>query len=653
MPLPAWLTRRKGTDSVPVQVAETYKPQPERAVVRTGYAPDVPQGGINEYTASTGAATQTDRRSLLQQLFEAYLACPWSWACCNAIARTITAGGLVTDWDTDTGEGDQPQPDKPPEVLALEQLIAFTNPDQDIRQLMRNVIIDLLIFADAFVEVTWWGDTPVALWNLDSPTTTPTADEHGQVTGYVQVTDYGLRAEFEEREVIHISLDSPRSGVFGISPTHAALLPITAWLFWASCGKEIARKGLPPNVHADFPAGTPEPEISKWSANYMRRNVGPRNIGTPVTTRGGAHLAELQAGKNMDVLAAKDQARDEIVASYGVPPAQISIIESGNLGGGTGEEQRVTYKVDTCQPIAQTVLEKFNFKITMQGFGITDWFIKFRDVDYRASAVIEDNRDKRIRNGTWTINKARADAGEPPVDGGDDAVIIDRQQIVLVRDLASASAAGIAAKGAPAVAAGEVPPGGEDLEPGTDPPEPRDNGSDDSEGEPGEPGGPGGPPKATKEQWDRFQAQLRAAYRQITETAASQAAGQVQAQLAKDFPPSSIDWVQDATWTGPAKVPITRIDVKDRDEWDATRQPGKVAKFRSRLHTKLRAGQQLKPVVLVKRPGNGKLLIADGHHRYMAYEADGQGYVWAYTGTVTSAKGPWEQMAASQKGRRK
>src|SRR5690348_6620254 len=100
---------------------------PAKTPEREGYAAGIGPSGLTEYNAGVGAATQTDRRSLMQQLNEAFLACPWSWASVNAIARTITAGGLVTDWDQDDGEGDQETPDKPAEVLALERLLAYCN----------------------------------------------------------------------------------------------------------------------------------------------------------------------------------------------------------------------------------------------------------------------------------------------------------------------------------------------------------------------------------------------------------------------------------------------------------------------------------------------------------------------------------------------
>jgi portal protein len=466
VPLRSWIREWLMADQQPVLEAAAPAKTPERS----GFEYGIPPGGLDETNQGIGVATQTDRKSLLIQLYEAYVACPWAWACIQVIGKTITAGGLVTDWDSDTGEGDQEEPQKPANVLALERLLAYVNPQEDIRQLMRNVITDLLVFGDAFLEIVWWGSQPVALYSLDCPSMMPVADEHGTITGYVQMTDFGQKAEFDPRDVIHISLDAPRSGIFGVSPTQAALLPITAWLFAASCGKEMFRKGLPPQIWADMPAGTQQGEMNRWAAQYQARNIGPRNIGAPVMTKGGAKIAELQSGKAGEVLAFLDQKRDEIIADYGCYPAKVGVIESGNLGGGTAEGQDKSFRVNTCQPIAELVLEKINFAITRNGCGIEGWRLKFADVDWRDSLVIEQIRDIRLRNGSWRLNKYRADIGEPPVDGGDDAVLVDRQNLVLWADMDAFSKALIASKGAPAVVAGETPPGGEPMLPGQAPP---------------------------------------------------------------------------------------------------------------------------------------------------------------------------------------
>jgi hypothetical protein len=179
---------------------------------------------------------------------------------------------------------------------------------------------------------------------------------------------------------------------------------------------------------------------------YQQRNIGPRNIGTPVATKGGANVKELQKGQVHDYIAYLDQKRDEILAGYGVPPAEAGVIETGNIGGGTGESQRKTFLVNTCQPIAELVLEKLQYHLAKQGFGVEGWHIKFGEVDMRDSETIEKIRDMRLRSGAWTLDRYRAEIGEPPVDGGNEAVLVDRENLVLWRDLESLSKAGVAAK---------------------------------------------------------------------------------------------------------------------------------------------------------------------------------------------------------------
>src|SRR5262249_31392079 len=149
--------------------------------------------------------------------------------------------------------------------------------------------------------------------------------------------------------------DSARPSVFGISPTHAAEESIVAWMYLHSCEKEAARRGLPPNIHADLPAGTPETEVTKWQDQDPARNLGPANVGTPITTKGGGKINELQTAKLESILAAKKEARGEIISAYGVPPAKVGIIESGNLGGGTGSDQNKSFWLDIIAPIAALI----------------------------------------------------------------------------------------------------------------------------------------------------------------------------------------------------------------------------------------------------------------------------------------------------------
>lgn len=627
MPLPGWIPpafRRSGDVAEKKARAAAIAAGPQQALpARTGFVPGIPQGGIDEHVQSMGSSTGTDRKTMLEELYDCYITVPWAWVCVQVIARTITAGGLYTDWDADTGEGDE-APDKPPSVVALERFYAFCNPTQDLRQILRNAIAALIVFGDALLEVVWDGPTPVALYNLDVPTTYPRADEHGNITGWVQQTDLGQSAEFESREVIHVSLDSARPGVNGVGPAQAMLQPMAAWLYASALEKEMLRKGLPTGIHVDLAGGTSDDEVTKFDNKYRSRNLGTKNVGAPLISKGGGKITEYATGKLADVLAAKRDARDEIVAGCGVPPAEAGIIESGNLGGGTGDAQHKTFMLNTCSPVAELVLEKLNFHIAVQGFGVQGWRSKFREVDYRDSMVIEQIRDTRLRNGAWIQNRYRADIGEPPIEGGDKAVLVDRQNLVLWSDMEAMSKAMVASKGGPPMA----PPG--------QPPQ-----------------GPQGAEMAARSRANVREA-LRA-YRAAESAVYEDAASDVAAQLAKDFTPSEIAWTKDAQWAGPRNVPLGKIDTSDRSEWDASRpqDAAEVKRQRRKLRRKLKRGEEPRPLVLVKVPGSAKYRIADGHHHFLAAEAEGRPSVRAYVGKVSSAHGDWELMGAVEKGRNK
>lgn len=415
-------------------------PLPVTAPPPAGYAYGIPVGGTTEYNqGETGS--DSDRRSMLEELYQAYLTCPWSSAAVDAIARTVTAGGLEIVW-----AGDQKDvPAAPPAVLALRRLLAFVNPSEDIRQLMRGIISDLLVFGDAFMEVVWLFDVPVALYSLDVPSMHVIADEHGVTNGYVQITENGQRATFEPRDVIHFSLDTPRSGITGVGPTQKALLPITVWLFTAATLKEVMRKGDPPNLHIDFPQEMPDTEVRRWKGQHAVRNLGPRNIGTPITTKGGATVNELKAYAVDEYLKTLDQKRDEILSTYGVPPSKVGVIESGNLGGGTGTSQDKTWRVNTCGPTGEAVVEKLVFHLMRQAFKIPqEWTMRFAEIDWRDDKTVDEISAARVKDGRWSLNRARAEIGEAPVPGGDDTVIILSRDVVRWLDVEEYSRAAIA-----------------------------------------------------------------------------------------------------------------------------------------------------------------------------------------------------------------
>lgn len=417
--------------------------RPRTTERRSGYAVGVPIGGTSEINPGGNVSSSTlDRGTFMQQLLQAYLSCPWSSAAIDTVARTCTAGGIEVVYET-SAYGSHEIPEAPEEVKKVQELLRYVNPQDDIRQIMRSVITDLLIFGDSFTEIVWVMGEPAALYPLDPTTMTVIADEHGKVKGYYQKTQTNRIAHFKPHEVIHVKFDSPGDTLYGVSPTQKNILPITSWLFTAALIKETMKRGDPLRAHVDWPIALPETEMKRLQQQYAIRNLGAKNIGNLFETKGGAVVREMGTNQINNWLSTLQQRRDEILSGYGVPPSKVGVIEAGNLGGGTGTQQDKTFRVNTCGPIQELVLEKFSFALLYQAYGITDWILKFGVVDWRDDEVIELIRDQRIRNGSWTLNRARADIGEPAVPGGDDAILVDRQNMVLWSDLKDLSQANL------------------------------------------------------------------------------------------------------------------------------------------------------------------------------------------------------------------
>jgi hypothetical protein len=203
----------------------------------------------------------------------------------------------------------------------------------------------------------------------------------------------------------------------------------------------------------DYPHGTSPKDIEINTSKYITTVLGPKNIGTPLNSVGGAVANNLEPNKSLEFLEVQRVMRDIIVSGFQAPPQKVSIVESGNLGGGTGESQDKTWRMDVILPLQSLLLEKLNYEIVQQGFGITTHHLEFEEIDMRDSKLVDDIRVNRVQNGIYTLNRARAEVGEPPIPGGDDAFVAQRGKFVFVTDMAAYSQAEIDQMEAPMITA--------------------------------------------------------------------------------------------------------------------------------------------------------------------------------------------------------
>jgi hypothetical protein len=127
-------------------------------------------------------------------------------------------------------------------------------------------------------------------------------------------------------------------------------------------------------------------------------------------------------------------------------------------------------------------------------------------------------------------------------------------------------------------------------------------------------------------------------------------AEKVYRDLSEDYSDKQLEWVKHASWRGPLIVPLSSIDWTKQFEWPANEDQDHIDDFVERIES----DGFVKPIILVNEPNNDKLIIADGHHRALAYKKLGQNpmaYVANVGGVIQDGgDNDWRVMHDSQRG---
>lgn len=372
-----------------------------------------------------GMLSDQERKEVL---YKAYLNNVWISACVDVIAKRITSGGFILE-ETVQGKGNES------ERAQLDALLHYVNEDEDFLQLIRSIATDLLIYGEAYMEIVSKAGKPFQLHKIDCQTMSYRLDMHGNVLQYIQnMTHSTDTITFAPDEVIRWWFSDAKATKKALSPIERILGPVDADTRMSDWVRQFFRKGARPPFWVKYPGSRTEAERF---VVYLRENyTGQANAHVPLVLYDEAELFEIGKGSiDIDFLHGRDQMCKEILAAFQVPPALVGLIESGNIGGGTGESQEKSFQFNACDPLRQLIFEKFNYRIVHRGFGIQSWVVNTRYADYRSDDIISKIQDVRIRNGSNTINEVRAEMGKQATPGGNTAVFAVSKEVVPVERL--------------------------------------------------------------------------------------------------------------------------------------------------------------------------------------------------------------------------
>ena len=154
-----------------------------------------------------------------------------------------------------------------------------------------------------------------------------------------------------------------------------------------------------------------EPDIVKANIRRLKKQKNKKGL---IAVQGGNYQQTNNSNKDMEFLELIKFSRDSIITMFGVPPAKVGIIETANLGTGSGESQDKNFgKVINSN--CKVIEDAFNKNLGRSGFQEIFEFIREDHENKLNRAAIED---KQLRNGTTFINEVRKGYGLPPVDWG-------------------------------------------------------------------------------------------------------------------------------------------------------------------------------------------------------------------------------------------
>jgi len=374
-----------------------------------------------------------DDRQKKETCYLVYCGNQWVSGCVDTTAERMISGG----WETieiEQGKGN------PKNEARVKQLFNFEDIEEDFLQFFNSIATDLLIFGEAFAEMTYGPDGLVAnLYTVDSITMTTHFDQHGVITGYTQRLEKSTEVvRFEPREIIRWWLPDPKSKKKALSPIEKLKDPVFLDRSMVTWGEKFFRQGGKPSYWVGMGDDSDEDDASRYIKWYKENYTGIENAHIPPVMYGGSEIHEYGKGSiELDFDKSQDNQRDRALVVYGVPPAMLGIIESGNIGGGTGESQNKSFIYNKVIPLENRILEKLNYRAVKTGLGVEDWKVKTRHADYRDDKDIAEIENKEIGNGTLTRDEARQERGRVSIPGGDVPTVTTGNVITPVARLAT------------------------------------------------------------------------------------------------------------------------------------------------------------------------------------------------------------------------
>lgn len=296
------------------------------------------------------------------------------------------------------------------------ELFEHPNSNQSQMQFLEELMLDLLLFGNAYVYINRVRGVPKELILLEPYMVKVLTDDFNDVIGY----EYGTQdpQKFAKEDIIFIKEANPTDPVLGMSVLRSLEYTIPQYVYTKKWNMNLMKQGARPSgALITEEMLTPE-QYQRLKEQIDLEFSGSENAGRPLLLDAGLKWQEITINpKELDWLTSLQSMIREIAIAFGIAPELLG--DSQNKTYSNFEEARRQLYYNVVLPYGELLVYEFNK-------GLNQFMNFYVEINYNEIDALAEDRSEVIKQATeavkagiLTINEARELLGKPKVSGGD------------------------------------------------------------------------------------------------------------------------------------------------------------------------------------------------------------------------------------------
>ena len=377
---------------------------------KVGYVREKKMAGFmtGEIESSPGKALEAGKNLEYKNFIDAFNRLPWLFAGSIALARAAIKPKLRLY----KGKGKKRE-----EIENDNLLLLLEKPNKFLSyvELIQTSVINLLLTGQQYWNLVGTQENniissanlPVEIWWVKPEQIEPISHPTEFISRYDFITTTGKRIPLDPTEVIHFKQPNPDSYFRGTGAFPAGENAAILEFYSVAYNKSFLENDGAMSGNYHFPS-KPEKkalrEFKRWQEN---RHRGPGKAGKFGITYGDIEYKEIgKTPKDLQYAEMRKMNREEILATLGVPPSIVGLLEYANYSN--MEVQQKKFWMDTVIPMMMLIESKLTLQLAP--LFNKEYYFQFDYSNIEAlqkdQKELADTAEKLIRNGVMSPDQA-------------------------------------------------------------------------------------------------------------------------------------------------------------------------------------------------------------------------------------------------------